>query len=105
MFHSVLRTFACLLVATGLFCADASAATISVMSFNIRNASGVSSAVTPPNGWYDINDLNNGEEPINGRRLRALAVINAHNPDLLGVQESVSLQTNDLEHFDLYCAM
>jgi endonuclease/exonuclease/phosphatase family metal-dependent hydrolase len=96
MFHSALRTFTCLLVATGLFCADASAATISVMSFNIRNASGISSRITPPNGWLNLSDLINGAEPIHGRRLRVLAVIRRNNPDLLGVQESIALQTNDL---------
>lgn len=84
----------------GLVCGISSdrltAATLNVMSFNIRHASGFGSALSPPNGWFDINDLINGQPQTNGRRLRALAVIGANDPDLLGVQESILIQTDDL---------
>ena len=73
---------------------DVSAATLSVMSFNIRNASGFSSGLIPPNGWFDAT----ADKPLeNGRRLRALGVIRANDPDVLGVQESISTQTMDLK--------
>ncbi len=87
----ILPRFACMMVIMLCFGGSVSGATIDVMSFNIRNATSASSRFLPPNGWYDANDLANGQPLTNGRRLRALAVIRANSPDLLGVQESVAL--------------
>lgn len=68
------------------------------MSFNVRFANSVEGLYVPPNGWFDINDLQNPDGFVNGRRLRVLSVIRTHGPDILGVQEPFQWQVDDLRN-------
>lgn len=69
-----------------LFAAPLEAAELRVMSFNVRFDAGLP-ATTDPNGWAN---------PCAPRRDRALNVIQAFDPDLLGVQEALFNQAVDL---------
>ena len=83
------------------------AATLDVMAFNIRNVTTFTNLAGPPNGWFDVNDLPSGNL-VNGRRLRAIAVIQANDPDIMGVQEADQIQVDDLlgefPHLDYFGA-
>jgi len=75
---------------------DVAAATLRVMSFNLRNVTTFDNLFVPPNGWFDFNDLGNPDGLVNGRRVRAIATIDAFAPDVLGVQEPDQIQIDDL---------
>jgi endonuclease/exonuclease/phosphatase family metal-dependent hydrolase len=59
-----------------------------VMSFNIRYSKVDHSETATENNWAD---------PKYPRRDRAIRVIHEHSPDLLGVQEALELQIDDLK--------
>jgi endonuclease/exonuclease/phosphatase family metal-dependent hydrolase len=79
--------------------AAASAVELRVMSFNVRYSKGVPHEEAAENDWNDA---------AFPRRERAFRVIREYRPDVLGVQEALALQTEDLREalpdYDFYGA-